>query len=73
MKVNCTKDRKIRANEKAFSYLEKNGGHRPSDLGGRSAVVVGQADETLAVYYFCKIKQIQFWSIFRLKPGRCQT
>ena len=44
-----------------------------SGLGGRSVVVVGQADETLAVYYFCKIKQIQFWSIFRLKPGRCQT
>ena len=34
--------------------LGKNGGHTPSSLGGRSVVVVRQADKIFAVYKFLK-------------------
>ena len=37
--------------------LRKNGGHRPSSLGGRSIVVVSESDEMLAVLKNFKIQQ----------------
>ena len=46
-KVNSTKGRKVGVEE---NNPEKNGGHKPSSLGGRSVVVVRQADNILAVY-----------------------
>ena len=40
-KVNCMKDRKVRA-DKISSDLGKNRCHRPSGLGGKSIVVVSE-------------------------------
>ena len=37
--------------------LGKNGGHRPSSLGGRSIVVVSEWDKMLAVFKNFKIRQ----------------
>ena len=39
-KVNATKILKVRADMEISFVLGKNGGHRPSTLGGRSIVVV---------------------------------
>ena len=38
--------------------LGKNGGYMPSSLGGRSFIVVRQADENLAVSKNFKIRQL---------------
>ena len=38
----------------------------PSSLGGRSIIVVRQADENLAVSKNFKIRQLQFKSMYRL-------
>ena len=38
----------------------------PSSLGGRSILVVKQADENLTVSKIFKIQQLQFTSMFRL-------
>ena len=46
--------------------LGKNGGHRPSSLGGRLILVVRRADKNLAVSKNFKIRQIKFKSKFRL-------
>ena len=59
VKVNTTKIRKFVWMEITF-ILGKNGGHKPSSLGGRSIVVVRQADEMLAVYKIFQIRQLQF-------------
>ena len=46
--------------------LGKNGGYMPNTIGGRSIVLVRQADENLAVSKKFKIQQLQFKSMFRL-------
>ena len=46
--------------------LGKNGDYIPSSLGGRSFIVVRQADENLAVSKIFKIWQLYFKSTFRL-------
>ena len=55
-KVNATKIRNFVQTEINF-ILGKNGGYMASNLGGRSIVVVRQADEYLAL---SKIQQLQF-------------
>ena len=46
--------------------LGRHGVYMPSSLGGRSFIVVRQADENLAVSKNFKIRQLQFKSRFRL-------
>ena len=55
MKVNGMKDRKVHVDKDK----QKNGGHTPSSLGGRSILGSGrQTDDILAVYKIFKIHQL---------------
>ena len=55
-KVNAIKITKFVRTEINF-VQRKNGGYMPSSLGGRSFIVVRQADENLAVSKNFKIRQ----------------
>ena len=48
-KLNATKITKVVWTEINF-VLGKNGGHRPSNLGGRSIVVASEGDEMLVTF-----------------------
>ena len=64
-KVNAIKITKVRADGINF-VLGKNGDYIPISLGGRSFIVVRQADKNLAVSKNFKILQLYFKSTFRL-------
>ena len=63
MKVNATKDRKVRLDKNKL-WRGKNGSHWSSGLNGRSIVVVKQWDKILEVHSFLKICWLPFWSKF---------
>ena len=55
MKVNGMKDRKVHVDKEK----QKNGGHTPSSLDGRSILGPGrQTDDILSVYKIFKIHQL---------------
>ena len=57
-KVNAIKITKVHAGTEIDFVLGNNGGYMPSSLGGRSFIVVRQADENLAVSKNFKIRKL---------------